>query len=97
MIENNNDKICFRVFNVYGKNMIQFYKLIYLKFVPNVNSIMVIENKSYVVKHVIIQYNENETGVDLYIEKNKNENIEDLISQKNTLFPTHLWNQDSLS
>lgn len=86
---------CCRVFHLYGKNMMQFYKLIYLPFLPTINNIIIIEDKSYVIKHIVIQYKEKGVGVDLYIEKNKNQDIEDLINKKNTLFPTHLGNQDN--
>lgn len=85
-----------RVFHLYGKHIMQFYKVIYLPFFPHTGNVIIIEDKSYIIKHVMIQYKESGAGVDIYIEKNKNQDIDDLINQKNTLFPTHLGNQDSL-
>ena len=90
------NNISCRVFHLYGP-MVQFYKIINLPFVPHKNEIIVLEDKNYEIKHVVINYKPNNVGVDLYIEKNKKKEIDDLISKENALFPTHLANQDSLS
>lgn len=91
-------KVECRIYNVYAENIVQFNKIIELSFIPNEKMNLKIDDKFFLVKHVIVNYDSSKKSetIDVFVEINKNSKIEALIDLKNRILPTHLISQDKI-